>query len=182
MKNADERAIIDMEVVSDEGFTSPYSAAGKPVISAEVADFLENAANAHHPRKSLILNVYGDCIDDGEKLRYDAAIRNYYKNKLGDVERSIARKSVVSLIFTVVGILGLIAMFVLDHLGANGVWVECVDIFAWVFLWEAVDQFFIERGLLLLKRKRDLAFIKMEINFYPARRPDEFSAEDRPSV
>lgn len=73
-------------------------------------------------------------------------------------------------------------VFLLDRLGANGVWVECVDIFAWVFLWEAVDQFFIERGLLLLKRKRDLAFIRIEINFYPACRPDEFSAGNRSSV
>lgn len=39
MEKATERAVIDMEVDSDEGFTSPYSAAGKPVISSEVADF-----------------------------------------------------------------------------------------------------------------------------------------------
>ena len=160
MEERTERAVIDMEVDSDEGFTSPYSAAGKPVISSEVADFLENAVDAFHPRESLTLNVYGDCIDDGEKARYGAAIRNYFGNKLG-------------LVFTVIGILGLVAMFVLDRLGTNGVWVECVDIFAWVFLWEAVDQFFIERRLLLLKRKRNLAFTQMEINFYPLKREEK---------
>ena len=175
MEERTERAVIDMEVDSDEGFTSPYSAAGKPVISSEVADFLENAADAFHPRESLTLNVYGDCIDDGEKARYGAAIRNYFGNKLGDVNRSIVRKSFVALVFTVMGILGLVAMFVLDRLGTNGVWVECVDIFAWVFLWEAVDQFFIERRLLLLKRKRNLAFTQMEINFYPLKRETEMN-------
>ena len=45
-------------------------------------------------------------------------------------------------------------MFVLSELGAGAVWTECVDIFAWVFLWEAVDQFFIERKGVLLKMKR----------------------------
>lgn len=167
MEKTQERAVIDMEVTSDEGFTSPYSAAGRPVISSEVADFLENAADAFHPREQLTLNVFGDCIDDGEKVRYDAAIRNYFDNKLGDVNRSIARKGVISIIFTLVGIFGLVAMFVLDRLGAGGIWVECVDIFAWVFLWEAVDQFFIERRGLLLERKRTIAFMQMEINFYP---------------
>ena len=62
-------------------------------------------------------------------------------------------------------------MFVLSGLGAGAVWTECVDIFAWVFLWEAVDQFLIERKGVLLKMKRYYAFMNSRITFI--RSPEE---------
>lgn len=56
-------------------------------------------------------------------------------------------------------------MFVLDHIGVNSLWIEVIDIFAWVFLWEAVDLFFIERSHLLVRAKRLQNFIQMQINY-----------------
>ena len=165
MKNTDEKAIIDMEVDSDEGFTSPYSAAGKPVISAEVADFLENAVKAHSPKEKLILNVKGDCIDENERVQYAAAIKNYYSLKLKEEERERKNRTKVAAIFALIGIIALAFMFYLSEREVSEIWKECIDIFAWVFLWEAVDQFFIERGAVKIRRKRYRNFAEMEIRF-----------------
>ena len=43
---------------------------------------------------------------------------------------------------------------------------EFIDIFAWVFIWEAVDQFFIEKNALIIQKKRLTHFTTMTINYY----------------
>lgn len=156
-------ADINISVSDDSQFLSAFSEIGKPVISADVADFLENSTSAFSPAQSLRLTVYGKCIDEEEKPKYSQAIRNYFSLKLSDTRREVRRKSIQSIIFCIVGILALVAMFCLSSLSVNGVWTECVDIFAWVFLWEAVDLFFIERSSLILREKRLRNFVEMEI-------------------
>lgn len=158
-------AKIDMSVNDDSSFLSLYAETGKPIISSEVAGFLENAANAFHPKEKIVLTIHSTCIDENEKPVYDNAIRNYFKLRQKDVNRDMKRKTVIAIWFSIVGIVALAFMFLIGRQGINDLWVECVDIFAWVFLWEAVDQFFIERSGLLLKKKRLDNFINMEIIF-----------------
>ena len=153
-----QTAKIDMTVNDDSDFLSPYAETGKPVISSEVAEFLENSAK-------ITLSVHSDCIDDNEKIVYEKAIRNYFSLQLNEIDRSMRRKTIIATWFSVVGILALAFMFLISRLGINDLWTECVDIFAWVFLWEAVDQFFIERSGLMLRKKRLDNFIDMKIIF-----------------
>lgn len=161
----EQTAQINMTVNDDSNFLSPYAETGKPVISSEVAEFLENSANAFHPKEKITLVIHSGCIDENEKIVYEKAIRNHFSLQLNDVDRSMRRKTIIATWFSVVGILALAFMFLIGRLGINDLWVECVDIFAWVFLWEAVDQFFIERSGLMLRRKRLDNFINMEIIF-----------------
>ena len=44
---------------------------------------------------------------------------------------------------------------------------EVVDIFAWVFMWEAVDIFFLRCSALRIKEKRYLSLIDSKIDFLP---------------
>ena len=45
----EQNAKINMTVNDDSDFLSPYAETGKPVISSEVAEFLENSANPFTP-------------------------------------------------------------------------------------------------------------------------------------
>ncbi len=154
-----------MSVSNDDDFLSPYAENGKPVISSEVAEFLENAASAFHPSQPLALNVHGDCIDENERKAYPQAIKNYFSLQYRGVLRDMKRKTMIAAVFAIVGILALISMFVFSASGLGEVWVECIDIFAWVFLWEAVDQFFIERAGLQLRSRRLKNFTEMRVRF-----------------
>lgn len=161
----EQPAEISLNVLADSDFLSPYSSGNIPVISSGVAEFLENAASAHHPDQKLALSICGDCISGDEQPVYTDAIKNYYELKLTDVERSLRRKTFIAAWFSLIGILALAFMFLCDRLNINPLWVECIDIFAWVFLWEAVDQFFIERTSLRVEKKRYLRFIEMPCRF-----------------
>lgn len=156
---------INMTVLNDDGFLSPYSPVSSPVVSSEVAEFLENGANKFLPKQQIRLDVCSSCIDDGEKPVYDSAIRNYFRLKLDGTELTLRRNLIISIVFTVIGILGLVAMLLVDHFFGRAIWTEIVDIFAWVFVWEAVDQYFIERRRFKLDKRKYQAFVEMNINF-----------------
>ena len=159
---------INMTVLDDGDFLSPYSETSTPVISSGVAEFIENCANASKLHDSFELTVHSDCIDADKQAKYDNAIRNYFNLKLNAEHRELHRNNVISLVFAIVGILGLAFMIICDQvLDFKEIWVEVIDIFAWVFLWEAVDQFFIERRKLLLNKRRLKNFTEMPIRFQP---------------
>lgn len=165
-KFLNDEGIINLTVRDDSQILSPYSQPNKPVISEELADYLENQSKAFRPKAALSINVYSDCIDDDEKKVYDKAIRNYFSLKLTEAERDAKRKTAISLVFTAIGVFALVLTLILTAKGLGDVIAECLDIFAWVFLWEAVDQYFIERKTILFKRKRYETFVLSKISFF----------------
>ena len=157
---------INMTVLDDSEFLSPYSETNTPVISGDVAEFLENGANAARPKDNFELNMYSNCIDADKQTRYEQAIRNYFSLKLNAEHRELNRNNITSLLFAIIGVVGLAFMIICDQvLNMKAIWVECIDIFAWVFLWEAVDQFFIERRKIMRKRRRLRNLAEMPIRF-----------------
>lgn len=164
-KNFPETAELALNITDDSDFLSKYSPSEKPLISSEVAEFLENSAREFHPKSAVNLIITGSCVDDVEKPVYINAIKNYFCLKHTETERDIRRKTFVSLVFTIIGVVALAFMIIYENMFGNEIWTECIDIFAWVFLWEAVDQFFIERSGLLMRRKRLKNFIEMQVQF-----------------
>lgn len=160
-----DTAELYLNVSDDSEFLSKYSPVDKPIVSSEVAEFIENSAREFHPKAPVKLTVIGSCVDETEKPIYTNAIKNYFSLKHSEVKRDIARKTIISLIFALIGIIALVVMIVYENCFGNAVWTECIDIFAWVFLWEAVDQYFIERNGLLMKLRRLESFVNMEIEY-----------------
>ena len=56
-------------------------------------------------------------------------------------------------------------MFICSNMGIKQIWIECINIFAWVFIWEAVDTLFVQRANTLLKFRRIENFIAMDIKY-----------------
>lgn len=159
------KAEIKLTIHDDSDVVSPYSEPEKPVISGELADYLENIASNYLPAQPIAITFYSDCVDDKEQATFDKAVRNYFSFKAAEMRREIAQNTIMSLIFTIIGVVSLTVMFILSAHGLGEVLTECLDIFAWVFLWEAVDQFFIERKALVRKCRRFDNFVNSDISF-----------------
>ena len=78
---ADGNAIVNMTVKDDSNFLSVFSSGQAPVISTEVADFIENNTHTIRSNEELTLRIYGNCIDEQEKVTYGSAIKEYYAEK-----------------------------------------------------------------------------------------------------
>lgn len=153
--NKDGAGIINIHVKEDSGFLSPYSIDGKEVISSELATFLEDAVKEIPPTREIHLEISGDTIDAHEQEVYPRAIHQYYKSQLIDIDRKLKRNKTSALIMLLIGIavLGVYIALSLSLSDAH-VFVEVIDIAAWVFVWEAVDLFFISRKEMLWEKKK----------------------------
>ncbi|MGM9636882.1 MAG: hypothetical protein ACI3YK_02740 [Eubacteriales bacterium] len=165
--DGDGRAIINMTVRDDSEFLSAFSINHTPVISDEVAVFIETATVSLPPKTPITLRIHSDCIDEDEKKIYPDAISEYYRRHYAANLREIRRNAILSILLALGGIGILFAIFLFSDYLSNSVWNEVIDIVAWVFLWEAVDLHFLESHALRAKRKRYLSFIGIKVEYYP---------------
>lgn len=167
-RDCDGRVIINMNVREDSGFISSFSDTTKPVISDAVADFLVSRAEAVPINERLTLRVYGDCIDEAEREIYKSAISEYFLESYAAGQREFIRNTIAAVVLAVLGVLVLGVMILLESIIQVAVWIEVIDIIAWVFVWEAADIWFLENRVVDLRRKRCLALMYMKIEFYPS--------------
>lgn len=164
VRDGEGRAVIEMRVRNDDDFLSDLSD-GKSVIAEEVADFLHDSMEAFAPKENLHLVIKGDCISEEEGMLYTNAIREHATVRYKKVKRDLKRNSFISAILALIGTLGVVAMLLVTFLADFSVIGELLDIFAWVFVWEAVDLFFLERRLMVAERTRCLRLFDAVIEF-----------------
>lgn len=140
------KAVLKMKISDDSDFLSKYYF-DDPIISQEVGDYLLSYKGRLSWKKGIKIEIISDVIDDAKHLVYERAIRNYFINEMRHIKNSTLLRNILSSILFLLGILTLVLMFVLDFLtGSNlGLWKEVIDIVAWVFIWESVDLFIIQR-------------------------------------
>lgn len=154
---------IDMNVSDDSEFLSKFSTSETPVISREVADFIEQSTPTIRKDETLTLRIKSNCIDEKEKEIYPSAVREYYKERYISNKRELMRDYVIAAILALAGILVLaLAIFVGHH---STIWSEVVDIVAWVFIWEAVYIAFLETRKLKLDNRKYIAYISMKVEY-----------------
>lgn len=164
-RDDDNRVIINMNVKDDADFLSVFSESETPVISSETAEFLESSTFSVLPKEPLTLRIKGSCVDDNERVVYEKAIKEYYRERYVANEKSLKRHRILALTLAVIGVLILTIAIFLEYNKGSLVWAEVVDIAAWVFLWEAVDIYFFKTNEMKIKRKRYLAFVSARIEF-----------------
>ncbi len=159
------RAIICMTVKNDDEFLSEFSEGDTPVISAAVAEFIENSTCAIPPKEELTLRIRGDCIDEGERVLYTRAIREYYLEQYIAAQREIRRNRWLVCLLGVAGVAVLAAGILYGYLVGNEIWTEVIDIVAWVLIWEATDIGLFETRGLRLRKRRCLSYLSMKVAY-----------------
>lgn len=159
--NRDEhgRFIIDMMILDDDSFISPFC--GKdPIISSDVATYLDNAIKNIPPKAQIALHISSDVIDKSKEEIHIQSIRNYYRNEQKQLSRELISNKLVSLIMFAIGLVIISIMIAFSFADFSEIWITILEIVGWVFVWEAVDKFFFERS----KLKRDLLRTNQLIN------------------
>lgn len=100
---------------------------------------------------------------------YKTAIRNYYQVEYRETWKELRRNAIdvlAMLLFSACIFALAVILETVAH--ANAVILNMIDVFAWVFTWEAVDLFFFRRPQLRKEQNRNAAAIDAEIDFIPA--------------
>lgn len=154
------RIYIDIDDTSD--IISPYSENEEPVITSDFADFLENAVKDVPVTAPLKIRISSK--EETPNL-LSKGIRNYYKKEFIESERQLRQNLKISIVTLVVGIITLILNVVVSLIGSNSVITETIDVFAWVFLWEAVDLFCLRRREIKYTQYREINFMEAIIEY-----------------
>ena len=163
-KKCAQKHTLCMNVTNDTGFLSPFSANDTPVISSDVADFIEASTLSIKPSSNLTLKIKSNCIDETEKVLYKRAIKEYYTDKYISSGRKLARNRAFAISLAIVGVLVLLLALLLEY-WTSSIWLEIINVVAWVFLWEATYIYFIESRNLKHDRKKYVSYVAMNVEF-----------------
>lgn len=164
-RDDENRIIVNMTVKDDSNFLSVFSENSTPVISTEVAEFIENGTSSIYPKEQLTLRIHSNCIDDEEKALYKEAIKEYYTKKYIANARELKRNRWIVLILSIFGVFALGMSLMCDYWTNDPIRTEVIDIVAWVLLWEAVDIGVFGNRALRLKQKYYLSYLSMKIEY-----------------
>lgn len=167
IRDEEGRVVVEMNVRDDTNFLSDFSKDDNPVISGDVAEYLEDRTSFLPPKEQLSLHIHSSCIDEAEQAQYRRAISSYYTDRYYAGEREYRRNLVAAILLAVAGVLVLAFMIMYEHFFNNAVWIEVIDIVAWVLLWEAADLFLLQNRLLKVRYTRYLSLAAMRVTFIP---------------
>lgn len=151
-------AVIEAKINGDalNGF-----AAGEEMISGEFADYLLQKSRVLPLRKDIEIVLEGE---DDLKDRVKTGVVNYFEKSFADYDRQLTSNGIVSLVFIGMAVLIFALMFTLKALTNMGeILLEIMDIAGWVFAWETVDMFFIQRKIIKIKMLRSYNLLKARI-------------------
>lgn len=73
------------------------------------------------------------------------SIKSHCKSTYAEYKKQVKRDVLISTIMTILGIIALTALILINHFTDNIYITSIIEIAAWVFIWEAVDFFFLQR-------------------------------------
>lgn len=163
-KDKQGRYVARMNVKDDGEFLSAFSVTEAPVISSDVAEYIETVTRMIPLKSDITLHITSSCIDENEKIIYEKAIHEYYLQKYVENHVEVRKNRIVSLFMIIAGVIVLAAAIALDQMDFL-IRSEVIDIFAWVLLWEAADILLLENNRLTRMEKRYISFMNMNIEF-----------------
>ena len=160
------RGIIDVGAENYDDVFSYYDLDGENVLDREFDQFLEAKADAIPLKQELALHFHVKNASEVKRDEIDKTIKNHYKRELRALNRKLHRNTIFILyMLAMFGVfLGLLVLA--EVFAAPSVVQYIVDIAAWVFLWEAVDQWFMHRQEIKHELLKKYRFIRADIKVY----------------
>lgn len=159
------RAVVNMTVLDDRGFLSQYGEDNDILISSETAAFLEHSTKAIHHNKDLTLSISSNVIDEREKVLYEKGIRNYYENTFLALQKDLKRNFLTTMLLTIIGVIYFAVLIIISFFVDFDIILEMLSIAGWVFLWEAIELFFLERPKIKNLQYRAYALMNAKIKY-----------------
>lgn len=150
-KNYDD-VEINIKIENSEQVFSKYSYDNKDILNKELSEYLWDNAKLVPAHKDLQLKFFCKC--NLYKTEVSSAIKSHYKREMIETKDEIKKANRFSFICIMLGIFSLIVLFFLCKLFNNYFIVTLCEITTWVFVWEAVDVYFLRRPGLIQKYKR----------------------------
>ena len=146
----DDIETINIKAENKAAIFSDYNYDSNEVLNPNLEAFLVEKAKSIPPKSNLRVKIFtDDCVDENE---VKVAYKNKLKGDFEELEQELRRNMLFALTMLILGVLFMGFLILEMHFLNNYILSTILEIAAWVFIWEAVDSFFLERSV--IKRKR----------------------------
>ena len=146
----DDIETINIKAENKAAIFSDYNYDSNEVLNSNLEAFLVEKAKSIPPKSNLRVKIFtDDCVDENE---VKVAYKNKFKGNFEELEQELRRNMLFALTMLILGVLFIGFLILEMHFLNNYILSTILEIAAWVFIWEAVDSFFLERSV--IKRKR----------------------------
>ena len=146
----DDIETINIKAENKAAIFSDYNYDSNEVLNPNLEAFLVEKAKSIPPKSNLRVKIFtDDCVDENE---VKVAYKNKFKGDFEELEQELRRNMLFALTMLILGVLFIGFLILEMHFLNNYILSTILEIAAWVFIWEAVDSFFLERSV--IKRKR----------------------------
>lgn len=164
-EDGDGRAIVKINITDADSLLSVYNDDGQEIISSETATFINNVTKPIPARQDIHLQISCDEYTKEKEQVYKNAITNYYLNEFAHNDFILKKNLILSCILFVVATICFTILYLMSVFNAPEILYLLFDVVSWVFMWEAVDQFFLQRHFLKTKQYKELQIIFAKITF-----------------
>ena len=143
---------VDVKLEHGEQIFSQYNYENQWTLDEDFSDYLWRNSKLSSLRKPLTIKIHTE--KELDRARVALAIKNHYREEYMDVKNEIKKTNEFSLVALVLGVLFLGLLVLFYKVADNYILDTITEIIAWVFVWEAADNFFLKRTLLRHKALR----------------------------
>ena len=148
--NFEDIETINIKAESKAAIFSDYNYDSNEVLNSNLEEFLVEKVKNIPPKVNLRVKIFtDDCVDENE---VKVAYKNKFKGDFEELEQELKRNMLFALTMLILGVLFMGFLILEMYFLNNYILSTILEIAVWVFIWEAVDSFFLERSSIRRKR------------------------------
>ena len=140
--------VIDVKIESKEQIFSAYSYSGDK-LNTEFSEYISDKAKSVSIKEQVKIRIHTK--DDIEVADVEQSVKSHFQAEYKEHKKEVNRLAVISFIMMLLGIIALTTLILVEYFTYNIYITSIAEIAAWVFVWEAVDIFFLQRAALKAK-------------------------------
>lgn len=145
MSKIEERndLVVDIRVDNKDQVISKFSYDKNDKLNKELSDFLIEKTKPVSQKQEIQLNMHTG--SDLNKYEVQGTIYKHFDDEYKEVKRELKRNSIFVVSMVVLGIISLTLLVLAYKYFSNFYFDMFLEIASWVFVWEAIDSFFLRR-------------------------------------
>lgn len=148
--NFEDIETINIKAESKAAIFSDYNYDSNEVLNSNLEEFLVERVKNIPPKVNLRVKIFtDDCVDENE---VKVAYKNKFKGDFEELEQELKRNILFAFTMLILGVLFMGFLILEIYFLNNYILSTILEIAVWVFVWEAVDSFFLERSSIRRKR------------------------------
>lgn len=159
--DSDGNVVVSVKAINKDQIFSAYDYDSNEKLNEELGDYISRETRYVPTKSDVRIKLYTS--KDMNKDEVKNAIRNKFKKDYNEVKTEKRRNSIFCLAMFLVGLI-FISVLILSYSYFPNTYLDIVlEVGTWVFLWEAIDSFFLRRMQLKQEQIHMLKIVTSQI-------------------